>query len=63
MSEDIRKMIDKVKNFKQFVNEEITTTDNTKDSGFLGKAIDGLKKIILGKNIYKFIKKVETVAT
>ena len=26
MSEDIRKMIDKVKNFKQFVNENIERT-------------------------------------
>ena len=28
MSEDIRKMIDKVKNFKQFVNENVKTIDN-----------------------------------
>ena len=26
MSEDIRKMIDKVKNFKQFVNEQFITS-------------------------------------
>jgi hypothetical protein len=31
MSEDIRKMIDKVKNFKQFVNENVeNNTDRTK---------------------------------
>ena len=28
MSEDIRKMIDKVKNFKQFVNEQHTINEN-----------------------------------
>jgi hypothetical protein len=31
MSEDIRKMIDKVKNFKQFVNENIITDDDYDD--------------------------------
>ena len=31
MSEDIRKMIDKVKNFKQFVNENIITDDEYDD--------------------------------
>jgi hypothetical protein len=29
MSEDIRKMIDKVKNFKQFVNENVEKENNT----------------------------------
>ena len=28
MSEDIRKMIDKVKNFKQFVNEDVEKENN-----------------------------------
>jgi hypothetical protein len=28
MREDIRKMIDKVKNFKQFVNENVSVVDN-----------------------------------
>ncbi len=28
MSEDIRKMIDKVKNFKQFVNESVEDNSN-----------------------------------
>jgi len=42
MSEDIRKMIDKVKNFKQFVNENTNLniwyrgyTDKTKDNEFI----------------------------
>lgn len=35
MSEDIRKMIDKVKNFKQFVNENKNTFFNTENDDYL----------------------------
>ena len=35
MSEDIRKMIDKVKNFKQFVNESVDNTEKLTQRGVL----------------------------
>lgn len=45
MSEDIRKMIDKVKNFKQFVNENVGKSnpyiyDNPKLIEMIEKAIE-----------------------
>jgi len=42
MSEDIRKMIDKVKNFKQFVNEEFLN-EFTKIDKLLSAEIDSVK--------------------
>jgi hypothetical protein len=63
MSEDIREMIDRVKNWKQTLNEVITTNDNPKERSFLGKAMDGFNKMVIGKNLYKFIEKIKTVAT
>lgn len=44
MSEDIRKMIDKVKNFKQFVNENLSINDLSKSIFGLTKYNNGLFK-------------------
>jgi hypothetical protein len=44
MSEDIRKMIDKVKNFKQFVNESLSTAELGKSVFSLTKNNNGLFK-------------------
>jgi hypothetical protein len=49
MGEDIRKMIDKVKNFKQFVNENI---ERTSYKGYnIGDVIDGSKLDDLSGNL------------
>ena len=43
MSEDIRKMIDNVKNFKQFVNEEVEKENN----------VDGKSKYLIALSAFR----------
>lgn len=55
MSEDIRKMIDKVKNFKQFVNENVNDNNdyaffNTKTNEIVGR---GLNSDMIDFHLYK----------
>ena len=45
MSEDIRKMIDKVKNFKQFVNESVENTNVIPTVIYHGGDCDNLKSL------------------
>ena len=53
MSEDIRKMIDKVKNFKQFVNENKKIDENLLGDLFKSKStkLKELEKKYVGKNV------------
>ncbi len=58
MSEDIRKMIDKVKNFKQFVNENVDA--NIKpgiDFTYKQHPVSGLNEFT--NNFFQFIGKID----
>ncbi len=55
MSEDIRKMIDKVKNFKQFVNENVNLDKKYYHSTF-GRNIDDIMKNGLKNGLSNVVK-------